>query len=57
MTVKQSSFVWYELLSTDVAAAKAFYGKVVGWGVPGGNWIVQAADPQGALFALSSERK
>jgi uncharacterized protein len=36
MTVKQSSFVWYELLSTDVAAAKAFYGKVVGW---------QAADP------------
>jgi uncharacterized protein len=31
MTAKQSSFVWYELLSTDVAAAKAFYGKVVGW--------------------------
>jgi uncharacterized protein len=27
----QSSFVWYELMSTDVAAAKAFYGKVVGW--------------------------
>jgi predicted enzyme related to lactoylglutathione lyase len=26
-------FVWYELMTTDVAAAKAFYAKVVGWGV------------------------
>jgi predicted enzyme related to lactoylglutathione lyase len=25
-------FVWYELITTDMAAAKAFYGKVVGWG-------------------------
>ncbi len=25
-------FAWYELLTTDVAAARAFYGKVVGWG-------------------------
>lgn len=25
-------FVWYELLTTDVAGAKAFYGKVVDWG-------------------------
>jgi predicted enzyme related to lactoylglutathione lyase len=25
-------FAWYELLTTDVAAAAAFYGKVVGWG-------------------------
>lgn len=24
-------FVWYELLTTDLAAAKAFYGSVVGW--------------------------
>jgi uncharacterized protein len=24
-------FVWYELMTTDVAAAKAFYAKVVGW--------------------------
>ena len=24
-------FVWYELMTTDVAAAKAFYGQVVGW--------------------------
>jgi uncharacterized protein len=25
-------FVWYELLTTDMAAARAFYGSVVGWG-------------------------
>jgi len=25
--------------------------------VPGGNWIVQAADPQGAVFALAGPRK
>ena len=25
-------FVWYELMTTDMAAAKAFYGEVVGWG-------------------------
>jgi predicted enzyme related to lactoylglutathione lyase len=24
-------FVWYELITTDVAAAKAFYAKVMGW--------------------------
>jgi predicted enzyme related to lactoylglutathione lyase len=26
-------FAWYELITTDVAAAKAFYAGVVGWGV------------------------
>lgn len=34
------SFVWYELMTTDPAAAQAFYGKVMGWtfadsGMPG----------------------
>src|SRR5215211_2023723 len=24
-------FIWYELLTTDAAAAQRFYGKVVGW--------------------------
>jgi hypothetical protein len=32
MSDGQGQFVWYELMSTDVAAAKAFYGRVVGWG-------------------------
>ena len=26
-------FIWYELMTTDVAAAKTFYAKVVGWGM------------------------
>ena len=25
-------FVWYELMTTDMAAARAFYSQVVGWG-------------------------
>jgi hypothetical protein len=25
-------FVWYELITTDIAAAKLFYAEVVGWG-------------------------
>jgi uncharacterized protein len=33
MTSAQNPFVWYELMSSDVAAAKAFYGKVVGWNI------------------------
>jgi uncharacterized protein len=31
--VKQGDFVWYELCTTDAAAASAFYAKVVGWSV------------------------
>jgi uncharacterized protein len=31
MAGAQSSFVWYELMTSDAAAAKAFYAKVVGW--------------------------
>jgi predicted enzyme related to lactoylglutathione lyase len=27
------SFVWYELMTTNVAAAKAFYAEVIGWSV------------------------
>jgi predicted enzyme related to lactoylglutathione lyase len=28
----QGRFVWYELITTDVAAARAFYTRVLGWG-------------------------
>ncbi len=31
MVDRQGRFAWYELLTTDVAAAKAFYRDVVGW--------------------------
>ena len=32
MSNPHGRFVWYELMTTDVEGAKAFYGKVVGWG-------------------------
>lgn len=40
MTEGNPRFVWYELMTSDVDAARAFYGDVVGWsakdaGVPG----------------------
>lgn len=31
MVDQPARFAWYELLTTDVAAARDFYGKVVGW--------------------------
>jgi hypothetical protein len=31
MAVSPNSFVWYELMTTDLPAAEAFYEKVVGW--------------------------
>jgi uncharacterized protein len=32
MVNSHGSFVWHELMTTDTQAARAFYGKVVGWG-------------------------
>jgi len=32
MTNSHGRFVWYELMTTDMEAAKAFYAEVVGWG-------------------------
>ena len=31
MPISQSAFVWYELMTTDIPGAKAFYSNVVGW--------------------------
>jgi uncharacterized protein len=41
-------FTWYELLTTDIAAAGAFYGEVVGWGVK------EASTPELAYTVLSA---
>jgi predicted enzyme related to lactoylglutathione lyase len=48
MASPYGAFVWYELLTTDTAAAKIFYGKVIGWGaqpspVPGVAYTLFAA--------------
>ena len=48
------------LTATDIAAqAKANGGKVLmgPMEVPGGAWIVQCQDPQGAMFALTAMKK
>ena len=31
MSTSHGSFVWHELITSDPAAAMAFYGNVVGW--------------------------
>jgi predicted enzyme related to lactoylglutathione lyase len=62
MAEKGSSFVWYELMSADVAVAKAFYGKVVGWQLqdmpmPGMTYTLLLADNAqvGGMMALPQE--
>ncbi len=40
MSTTPAPFVWHDLMTTDVAAAKAFYAQVIGWNMqdfPGGN--------------------
>ena len=32
MVDSHGRFLWYELMTTDIEAAKTFYAKVVGWG-------------------------
>jgi hypothetical protein len=62
MTGAQGSFVWYELISTDLPAAKAFYGKVVGWAMedlpmPGMTYtILSAGNSQvGGMMGMPKE--
>ena len=57
-----SRFVWYELMTTDPAAATAFYTQVVGWqaadsGMPGMAYTLLSAGPHqvGGLMALPPE--
>lgn len=40
MASPASSFIWYELMTTDPDGASEFYSRVVGWSISGG------ADPQ-----------
>ena len=36
MTTLNGSWIWYELMTTDAAGAKAFYEAVVGWQITPG---------------------
>ncbi len=62
MADRHGHFVWYELLTTDVEAAQAFYGKVAGWGardastpgLPYTIWTAGSTDVAG-LMSLPEE--
>jgi predicted enzyme related to lactoylglutathione lyase len=58
------TFIWYDLMTTDVKAALAFYGNVVGWtgrdpGVPGVEYTVLNAGEVGVggVMALPKEAR
>jgi uncharacterized protein len=59
----EGMFVWYDLMSTDIDAARAFYTEVVGWkiedsGMPGPTpyYMLQAAgQPIGGAMQLTPE--
>lgn len=62
MPASASPFVWYELMTTDPAAAAAFYTKVIGWqaadsGMPGMDYTLLSAGPHqvAGLMALPPE--
>jgi len=57
MVASHGRFVWYELVTTDVAAATAFYSRVMGWGawdasMPGRPYIL-FGDGKSAISALT----
>jgi predicted enzyme related to lactoylglutathione lyase len=52
MTTSSTRFIWHELTTGDVAAAKAFYGDVFGWtmtdiGPPGSSYTLLSAGDRG----------
>ena len=64
MATPQGAFVWYELMTSDPAAATAFYTKVVGWtaadsGMPGMKYtlVSAGADQVGGIMATPEEAR
>ena len=62
MANQTGRFAWYELLTTDVASARGFYGEVLGWGTkdasaPGFCYTLMTAGdaPVGGLMDLPEE--
>lgn len=57
-------FIWYELMTDDVAAAAAFYARVVGWRAvdsglpgPGYRYLNVAGENVGGLMQLPAEAR
>ena len=64
MSTSHGAFVWHELMTSDPAAARAFYGSVVGWSaqpspVPGMDyWMLKAGEiPVCGLMSVPEEAK
>ncbi|HXW27423.1 MAG TPA: VOC family protein [Xanthobacteraceae bacterium] len=64
MANSHGRFVWYELMTTDMEAAMAFYTKVMGWGawdasMPGRAYILFSAGPAsvGGLMDLPQDAR
>jgi len=64
MSPSHGAFVWHELMTSDPAAAIAFYGSVVGWSaqpspVPGMEyWMLKAGEtPVGGLMRVPEDAK
>lgn len=62
MTAKKGRFDWFDLMTTDVAGAKSFYSKVIGWKTQ--KWekddyemFAVGEQPIGGVVALSDEMK
>ena len=60
----EGKFIWYDVMTTDVPAAKAFYTKVVGWeasdsDTAGQDYVHFAANgvPMGGLMELQADAK
>ena len=55
-----NTFAWFELVSTDVAASKAFYGSVIGWTFesagPGSDYTVASAAGQGVAGVIPLDK-
>ena len=64
MSTSHGSFVWHELMTSDPAAAMAFYGSVVSWSVqhspvPGMDyWMLKAGEiPVCGLMSVPEDAK
>ncbi len=62
MATTGSPFVWYELMTTDLAGAQAFYSDVLGWkaadaGMPGMAYTLVSAGPHqvGGMMTMPDE--
>lgn len=57
--VRPGAFVWVDLVTDDVARAKAFYGKLFGWSFEGDDYVrvLHAGQPIGGIVSVARLEK